>query len=594
MQNEFKRQMHAMQKLLVSNTQQLRSEFLQARSKSPPRTSASSLLTSEEPQPAQPSTNSTTQPACNFPIPQSSQTSLPPAPPSLTVPQPAPPLSQTAAQPAYVCSQSAPPFAQAAAQPAHAWAQSAPLFSQAAAQPAHAWSQSATRSPQAAAQPAHAWLQSTQQPYAQAPRVTSYLREESQHSTSSAAKKIYPLPIFSGTPEDWQAFIETFEGTTLEFEYSNLHNIMRLRDALKGRAREAVESLLVNSANVAAILEILRETFGRPEQLIKSQIEKVRSIPPLVDGHLESLVNFANKIANMATFLQNVDGFHHLSNPTLISELVAKLPTPRQMRWAEKCLELERPPTIVDFSNWLITLRRLANIVAYTLPYEGNSRNQLQLRTKLAQGRRTASNNRQYACVSVFHRICPNCEGECGTLNECQSFLHMTSDDRWKQVKALKLCFSCLRKGHRTQQCLSRKSCGKNGCRQVHHHLLHIDFAGVPPRRRGAANASSELGAARPQADAQQHIERRNCHADCYSHNVLFQILPIKLYGRGKVITTYAFVDDGANVSMIDQDLAMALGIRGKAEILELQWLNEQTNTQKAERVTITISGVEN
>ena len=45
-------------------------------------------------------------------------------------------------------------------------------------------------------------------------------------------KKMYPLPEFHGEPEEWQMFKKSFVSTTREFEYSNLHNIMRLRDAI--------------------------------------------------------------------------------------------------------------------------------------------------------------------------------------------------------------------------------------------------------------------------------------------------------------------------------------------------------------------------
>ena len=148
----------------------------------------------------------------------------------------------------------------------------------------------------------------------------------SQNAIGNRHKKIYPLPIFSGSPEEWKTFYEAFTTTTEEFEYSNLHNIMRMREAVQGKARETVESLLSSSDNVDAILEILKETYGRPEQLIKSQIEKVRSNPVVADGNLQALVEFANKIASMTTFLKNVQSHHHLSNPMLLCELLSKLP----------------------------------------------------------------------------------------------------------------------------------------------------------------------------------------------------------------------------------------------------------------------------
>lgn len=93
---------------------------------------------------------------------------------------------------------------------------------------------------------------------------------ENLFNNSFQHKKIYPLPSFSGHPEEWQTFIEAFESTTRVFQYSNLHNIMRIRNAL-----------LRNSTNVAEIIETLQQNYGRPEQLIKSQIEKVRTVMPV-------------------------------------------------------------------------------------------------------------------------------------------------------------------------------------------------------------------------------------------------------------------------------------------------------------------------
>lgn len=110
-------------------------------------------------------------------------------------------------------------------------------------------------------------------------------------------------------------------------EYTDLQNIIRIREALIGSARETIESLLSSSRNVSAIIETLKETYGRPEILIKSQIQKVRLYPNIVDGKLDQLIDFATKVNNMATFLKSVDGAHHLCNPSLLSELVSKLPT---------------------------------------------------------------------------------------------------------------------------------------------------------------------------------------------------------------------------------------------------------------------------
>ncbi|XP_075146769.1 uncharacterized protein LOC142225886 isoform X4 [Haematobia irritans] len=347
-------------------------------------------------------------------------------------------------------------------------------------------------------------------------------------------KKIYPLPSFSGYPEEWQTFSESFYSTTAEFSYSDLHNIMRLRESLNGRAREVVECLLGNSSNVSHIMSTLRETFGRPEQLIRSQIEKVRQITPLQNDNLDSLVTFSTKITNMSTFLKNVKGEHHLANPSLLSELVAKLPINRQMQWGEKCLSLERMPTVVDFSDWLQNLRRIANVVYDTLPSNSRRSN-------------SSHQSRKFAFAAV--KNCLVCKGLCPSLINCKQFLDMSVENKWKIIKDSKSCFCCLKKGHQISQCRNRVKCDKSECGKFHHVLLH--------------KTTTSQG-----------------------------IVPVKLYGKHKTITTYAFIDDGANVSMLDKALGDELGLQGKSEMLSLQWLNDHSMMQTTQKVVLTISGV--
>ena len=48
--------------------------------------------------------------------------------------------------------------------------------------------------------------------------------------------------------------------------------------------------------------------------------------------------------------------------------------------------------------------------------------------------------------LSVRHRgRCPMCSGQ-HTIHECEKFLAMSSQERWDETKAMRLCFHCL--GH--------------------------------------------------------------------------------------------------------------------------------------------------
>ncbi|XP_075151975.1 uncharacterized protein LOC142226001 [Haematobia irritans] len=392
----------------------------------------------------------------------------------------------------------------------------------------------------------------------------------SQCSHPIAAKKIYPLPKFEGHPETWQIFYEDFRATTAEFEYTDLQNIIRIREAIQGAARETVESLLSSSKNVKAIIEVLKETYGRPEVLIKSQIQKVRMCQPVLEGRLDQIVTFANKVNNMAMFLKSVEGNHHLSNPSLLSELVSKLPPSKQMQWAEKCFTMTTAPTILDFSEWLNCMRRLANMVSDALPSTSTE----------AAGRRQQFNSAQkgnkYAMVSVSEKKCLICQGGCRYLHECDLFQGVNVDERWKKVKELRLCFCCLKPYHQVNSCFAKNVCGINQCTRKHNRLLHKD----------------EIN----QTEENVHCpdERVSCHVDKRNVDVLFQIIPIKLYHQEKEVSIYAFIDDGANATMLDWEVARQLGMKGKPDTLKLQWLNSKSISERTEVIDIVVSPHDN
>ncbi|KAH8269875.1 hypothetical protein KR026_001740, partial [Drosophila bipectinata] len=76
-------------------------------------------------------------------------------------------------------------------------------------------------------------------------------------------------------------------------------NNQRLLKALKDEARETVKSLLIHPANVRAVMEQLRFRFGRPEQLIRSQLNSVREVQPISEQQLARIVPFATRVSNL-------------------------------------------------------------------------------------------------------------------------------------------------------------------------------------------------------------------------------------------------------------------------------------------------------
>ncbi|XP_043069926.1 uncharacterized protein [Drosophila bipectinata] len=75
-------------------------------------------------------------------------------------------------------------------------------------------------------------------------------------------------------PEDWSLFIATYEQTTELCGFSDAENLMRLRHALEGPAKNAVQSLMLHADCVPQIIATLRMRFVRPRIIIDLTLQE--------------------------------------------------------------------------------------------------------------------------------------------------------------------------------------------------------------------------------------------------------------------------------------------------------------------------------
>ncbi|XP_044316206.1 uncharacterized protein LOC123037801 [Drosophila rhopaloa] len=377
---------------------------------------------------------------------------------------------------------------------------------------------------------------------------------------SYGPRRLPDLPVFGGQPEEWPIFNCAFVETTQAYNCTDLENNQRLLKALKDEARETVKSLLIHPGNVSAVMEQLRFRFGRPEQLIRSQLNSVREVPPISEQHLARIVPFATRVSNLTAFLQSAKAEQRLWNPTLMEELVAKLPTSKRVDWARHAASIEPFPTVAHFSAWLQEMIGMEVV-------------------QFVEGKR--------------HR----------------------------------LCFTCLQSGHTTGSCDAYGECQINGCRRLHHRLLHgtDEERRWPARggfrrhnggnqqsavsRRGPDRRASPRGGYRDHEGSQQSavprnsLERRapqpakapvqrnlSC-IDAEGGRLLFRILPVTLYGAGRQVDTYALLDEGSSVTMIDDELRRDLGVRGERRQLNIQWFGGRASREPSNVVSLEISG---
>ncbi|XP_055633645.1 uncharacterized protein LOC129773987 [Toxorhynchites rutilus septentrionalis] len=144
-----------------------------------------------------------------------------------------------------------------------------------------------------------------------------------------------------------------------------------------------------------------------------------------------------------------------------------------------------------------------------------------------------------------------------------------TTQLKTTRSRALTLCQICLY-GHGRRACRISSKCNVNGCQFKHHPLLH-GKATTPVTQLANINTN------RPQ-----------------DSGVLFRILPVTLYGKSGQVNTFAFLDEGSSLTLVEGGLVAQLGIAGDSQPLFLRWTGNTSREEKnSKTVTIIVSGLD-
>lgn len=437
-------------------------------------------------------------------------------------------------------------------------------------------------------------------------------------------RRLLDLPTFTGLPEDWPKFNQAFLHTTEAYGYNNVENLLRLQKSLSGEAERAVESLLIHPAHVQQVMETLSDTFGHPDLLIRSQIDRVRRLAPVHESHLELLVPFANVVRNVATYLDAPTTQHHLANPILLEELVQKLPVSRRVDWAFVATQIRPYATVLDFSVWISSVARL---VRHALPVSTATKS-----TAVPNNVAGRTNNRQQTTKRVLLNAtndssegeprfkCSYCKKEHDT-ERCYSFKRLSVTERWKIVNDRSWCYGCLSDKHILPGCSAKRKCTVDDCALWHHTLLHErdnathrssfnedaggrKHQGDSRQRRQTSvpksNAQPKTSVQGGSTTAQVHVEPSGSTQQAHvctvqerttKSTLLFRVMPITLHANGRELQTYALIDEGSSVSLIDDRIADDLGLDGPLTDLSMKWFGKQTTVLRSRKLTIGISG---
>ena len=186
---------------------------------------------------------------------------------------------------------------------------------------------------------------------------------------------------------------------------------------------------------------------------------------------------------------------------------------------------------------------------------------------------------------------CPCCS-EAHPLHRCNLFKEKSHVQRNEFVKVKGLCYNCLKNNpvlqsgiaikHVAKCCPSKLKRRIEGCGASHHTLLHI-----PNQQKKESDKNSA------QKDGAVQANSINTAFQEDSDSVLLQVVPLRVLGeQGKIVTTYAMLDSGSEITLVDPSLASSLGLQGQPGELVVSTVSNNNDVQHGCRVNLSVESL--
>ena len=436
-------------------------------------------------------------------------------------------------------------------------------------------------------------------------------------STTMKRQFLTKLPEFRGDPKEWAYFEAIYNQTTAEGRFTDYDNISRLREAIKPPALDLVQPFLMYGLPASTVMDRLKKRYGRTDLIVTSMLNELNDLHRMRSmadiAQLEKLSTGLNKfVAAMQSMELNTE----LTNRVAVVNIANKLSVELFLAWNE-------------FRNGrdessLALLAAFVSEKVDQLPreyFEHSQRhrpvqqfNQFEVRRGRVMTHQIISESDEISAQPP--KYCPLCKKENHFLAHCHFLMKKSPREIDDYVRAVKFCFACLKTAeHCSPYCPDKKECGIDGCTRNHHPRLHKSFTSSDGNNRNwrqshrpansnwrASNASHEQVSETSGSNVAQprQVQRPTASTSSaslmYHHSpapVLFKIVPVQVYRKdGTSIRTFAFLDDGASVTLIDRQLFDDLGLTGIKKELELKWTNDISRSESSLCGDVQVSGV--
>ena len=433
------------------------------------------------------------------------------------------------------------------------------------------------------------------------------------------------MMTFDGNPLDYGKFITNFDTHIISDMDTDTEKLSYLLQCCKGPAKRLIEicyhtAVIDPKQSYLDARKRLHEHYGKDYIIASACVESLIKGSNIKPYDSEGLLQFATQLRACFITVERMHYFGDLNTFQTLISIAKRLPFKLREKWARKASEIEsnesRVALFKDFVVFVEAESTLSNSrfrkALNESTYDSNKRTP-PVRQRVAT--HTVVVNRS---VEQGHSSkpklpgmkCPCCEGQ-HQLSKCYRFRGFPRSGRRLFLRDHRLCDNCFQAGHFARECTVESKCTVEGCKERHDTLLHPTQTTTTSAHSGANADESRAGSSKSSAprDGSQQISNVSSSkptsgnnkltassdatfctpSDKNDRSVYLCIVPVRVQSEDKVITTYAFLDQGSTVTLCDERLLKLLKVKGQPTEFNLTTISHRSQRRSGVEISLII-----
>ena len=324
----------------------------------------------------------------------------------------------------------------------------------------------------------------------------------------------------------------------------------------------------------------LDKEFGNTHLIMKLLIDDIRNLHVVKKGDHKTFEILSREVNGFRDRLNLMSKEAEVENTYILQEIENKLNNEDKQKWLEYMGNKVDERKVKDICNWLEKQAYLRRLTGHqSSKFEPNDTWNPYNRPKSVMTNPSKPE---------INNVCPLCNYEQHSMQECPKFIQSSNEERWNHVKKLYLCFICLSPGHRSFECRSTKC---DICHRAHNNLLH---RWDKVRKEENVYDGNKKG--------NQKVEVTGSPTSCYTERTyksnvykteqtdyptraFLPIVQSKLKSDNNSTFGTTLLDTGSEINIVSKRMAKYLGLIGRPIVINTVGVGAVLSQQVTEKV---------